>query len=194
MWNVCIIFVVTVLLWKNQNKQRKSTLFSHFITCTALFVCSNVFLVSDSSVPPETTIKYRMFQTIIRHNGLPTNIAVVKTGAEINSGDPLCPRQMWVHSRPKVRPSKVVWNLVSVTKPVSTTPTPVTCAFYWLWIERGRGWSHFPGSFSGLHLWLILNNKANTPLVTWHKMISPSQSWFRGYPRPPPKLHICSSI
>lgn len=192
MWNVCIISVVSVLLWTNQNKQRKSTWFSHLTTCTASFFCSNVFLVSDSSVPPETTIKYRMFQTIIRHNGLPTNIAII-TSAEIKSGEPLCPRQMWVHSRPKVWPSKVVLNLVSASKPVSTT-TPVTCDYYWLGIERGRGWSSFPGSFSGLHLWLILNNKANTHLVTCPRMISPNQPWFRGYPQPPPKLHICRSI
>lgn len=92
----------------------------------------------------------------------------------------------------KLRPSGVVLNPVSALKPVSTTTT-VTCAFHWLGIERGRGWRSFPGSFYGLHLWLISNNKPNAHLVTCHRMISPNQPWFRVYPQPPPKLHICSN-
>lgn len=111
----------------------------NFTRCTASFFCSNVCLVSDSSLPPETTIKYRMFQTIVRHNGRPRNIAV-QTNAEIKPRLSLCLRQMWAHSRQNSNLQKWFWTQPQHQNPVSTT-THVTCAFYWLRMERGRGCS-----------------------------------------------------
>lgn len=107
------------------------------------FVQMYVWLVT--LLPPETTIKYRMFQTIVRHNGLPSNI-VVLTNAEMKPRLSLCLRQMWAHSRQNSDLQKWFWTQPQHQNPVSTT-AHVTCAFYWLRMERGRGWSVLCASY-----------------------------------------------
>lgn len=68
MWNVCNI-ICGKWFALNEPKQTKHFYISQLAQHQMYF-----WLMT---LPPETTIKYRIFQTIIRHNDLLTNIAVV---------------------------------------------------------------------------------------------------------------------
>lgn len=159
-----------------------------------LFKCISGY--GPAPPPPETTIKCRMFQTIIRHNGLPMNIVVV-TNAEIKSGVPVCLREMWVHSRQNSDLQKWFWTQTQHQNQ-SLLLHPHVLFIHWkLREEENEAVIHallFIYFFwGGLYHWLISNNKAKTHLVTCHRMISPKHPWFRGYPLLPPVFKTCIS-